>query len=149
MSDLLRIKIEERVYSVQKFNPMDGMEYGVKLAAMVAPALGGLMAAEESKKKGDADYGKLGADFARSIKDPDLMPMFKKAFGQCWTPENESLGDEAVFNKWFQQHPGDMFELGGRAAFLLSRDFFPSQLGTMLSDYLERLNLASQSTASA
>lgn len=139
---LIRIKIEDRVYSVQKFNPMEGMEYGTKILALISPALGGVM--EAVKESGDAT--KVGLEFARALKDPEMAPMLKQALGQCFTPENESLADEVTFNRHFSKVPGDLFQLGVQAAYALVKDFFPSQLVTIASAWQEKLNPVSQST---
>ena len=136
MSELIKIKIEDRVYTAQRFNPLEGMEYGAKILALVSPALGGIM---EATKDG-GDPAKVGAELGRSLKDPDLAPLLKKALGQCFTPENESLADEVTFNKWFMRHPGDMFSLGAQAAWQLVKDFFPSQLAGAASGLPTKLS---------
>lgn len=130
MTALTRIKIEERAYSLTKFAPMDGMEYGTKVMAVVSPALGGLY--EATKDGGNAI--KMASDFAAVFKDPTLTPLLRQAIGQCFTPKNESLADEYVFNTWFSQHPGDLFQLGVQSAWALVKDFLPSSLVTMASD---------------
>lgn len=135
MNGLIRIKIEDRVYAVHRFNPMDGMEFGTKLLAIISPSFGGII--EITKEGGDP--AKVGVELAKAMKDPDLTPMLKQALGQCFTPENESLADEATFNAYFSQHPGDMFQLGVQAAYALVKDFFPSQLATLASDLQTKL----------
>lgn len=142
MSGLIRIKIDERVYAVQHFNPMEGMEFGTKLLSIISPALGGII---EATKEG-GDPAKVGVEISKALKDPDLTPMLKQALGQCFTPENESLSDEAVFNTYFSKHPGDMFQLGGQAAYMLVKDFFPSQLASIASDWQTKLSSAKMST---
>lgn len=135
MNSLIRIKIEERVYSIQRFNPMEGMEFGTKLLSVISPAFGGII---ESTKDG-GDPAKVGVEIARALKDPELAPMLRRAIGQCWTPENESLADEAVFNMHFSKYPSDMFNLGVQATYSLVKDFFPSQLATVASGWQTKL----------
>ena len=143
MRELTRIKIEDRVYSVMRFNPMDGMEFGTKLLSVIAPSMGGIV---EATKEG-GDPGKVGAQLAYALKDPSLTPLLRQAFKQCFTPQNESLEDEAVFNKWFAQHPGDMFSLGAQAMWVLVKDFLPSQLTTIVGDFQLSSSLSNLKTA--
>lgn len=136
MSALVKVLIEDRVYNVQKFNPLEGMEFGTQILAIVSPALGGIM---EATKDG-GDPAKVGTELARSLKDPSLAPLLKRALGQCFTPENESLADEYVFNKYFAAVPQDLFVLGVQAVWVLVKDFFPSQLATLASAWQQQLN---------
>lgn len=138
MSDLIRIKIEDRVYTIQPFNPLDGMEYGAKLLGLLAPALGGVI--ELTKEGGDPL--KVGGELATVLKNPEVTPLLKQALGQCFTPENQSLADEAVFNAWFRKFPGDMFVLGGKAVWELVKDFLPKPLGITASGLQTSLSQA-------
>ena len=138
MGELIRIKIEDRVYPCQRFNPMDGMEYGAKIAGLIAPVFTSLSG--DNTKDGIAALSTLS-------RDPLLTPMLKQALGQCFTPQNESLGNEAVFNSWFQKHPGDMFELGIKAVWALVEDFLPSPLAMTAKGLQEKLSHATQTSA--
>ena len=159
MNDLIKIKIEDRIYSAQRFNPIDGLTFGLKAAALITPAIGGLIAIFKDSVNGEAlsatesteemkqaaiekaweklangdDLEKIGVDLAKILKDPDLTPLMRQAFCQCFTPGNESLADEAVFSRHFIKFPGDMFVLGARAVWALAKDFFPSPLATIAS----------------
>ena len=63
---------------------------------------------------------------------PGASDLMQDAIARCWTPKNEKLSDLAAFNKWFQEHPGDLFQLGMKAAFEVARDFLPKPLVTKL-----------------
>ena len=110
MTDLVEIEIEDRVYACQRFNSMDCVAYGTQWRPILYPE-GGEM-----------------ADVASTLKNPSLTAMLRQAIGQCFTPQNESLADEAVFNQWFTKYPGDMFILGLQATVALIHDFLPSVL---------------------
>ncbi len=130
-----KIAIEERVYTLTPFNPMEGMEFGTAVLGIVAPALGGII--ESVKEAGDPD--KVGAALAASLKDKEIPNLMKRAIGQCFTPQNENLADAATFNKWFIEYPGDMFHLGVKAIWELTKDFFPKPLVTAASGSIAKL----------
>jgi len=90
------------------------------------------------------DMSKWISQAKEALKDPDFTALLKRALDQCFTPQNESLSDIVVFNRYFQEHPGDMFELGARAIIGLVKDFLPSHLATsasvMVQANLSKLN---------
>lgn len=135
MDGIYRIKIDERVYAVQPFNPVDGMEFGTKLLGIISPALAGAF----ELVKDDGEMSRVGLELGKALKDPGLTPLLRQAYKQCFTPDNQSLADEAVFNQWFLKYPQDMFELGVRAAYALVKSFFPSRLATIASGLESKL----------
>lgn len=138
MNNIIRIKIEDRIYAVQRFNPLEGMEYGAAIAAVLSPSLGASIGAAQEK-----DYAKTAmVALSAALKEPNIAPLLKRALGQCFTPQNESLSDEAVFNQYFMKFPQDMFELGVQAAWVLVKDFFPNRLRTLLDGFQIPSNLS-------
>lgn len=144
MSDnsIARIKIGDNIYTLQKMNPMDGMEYGTQVLSAISPAFGGLYEAV----KDNGDYGKVFAEISKAIKGNDFSALLKTAYKQCFTPENESLADEVAFNRWFRKFPGDMYQLGVQAVYELVKDFFPNQLATIASAVQSKLKATALST---
>lgn len=122
MDGMYKVKIGEHVYTIQPFNPIEGLEFGTKLVGVLSPALGG--AFELAKESGD--MSRIGIELGNAFKDPLLMPMLRQAYNQCFTPDNQSLADEVAFNQWFLKYPQDMFELGVRAAYALVKSFSES-----------------------
>ena len=118
------IQIEDRAYSCRRFNSFDCVTWGDRLRGIL-PAL---RAAVE-----DDDPAQFAAALVPSLKDGSLTTLLKQAIGQCFTPENQSLADEAVFNAWFSKYPGDMLALGARAIPILVSDYLPSLLATAAS----------------
>ena len=60
------------------------------------------------------------------LKDKEAAAMMREAIQRCYTPDNESLSDMAVFTSHFRDYPQDKFALGAFAMVRLVRDFFPS-----------------------
>ena len=139
MESLVRVKVGENVYPLQKMNPMEGMEYGMKVLAAVSPSFAGIY---EAVKDG-GEYEKVFFELSKTLQQSDFTPLLKTAYGQCFTPQNESLADEVIFNRWFRDNPGDMFHLGALAVWELAKDFFPSQLVTMLSGLSSKMKESS------
>lgn len=129
MNEFVRIKIGDNIYTCNMLNPMDALEFGMRAVAVVSPALNGIV--EASKTEGDPL--RVVTELAKVLKDKEATPLLKEALAQCFTPTNKSLGDEVEFNRWFREHPGDLFHLGALALYHLVKDFFPSQLATMAS----------------
>lgn len=127
---LIKIKLDDRVYSVVKLNPIDGLEFGLKVMSVLSGSLGGLM--EAAKENGDP--AKLGAELGKSFASPELAPILRHALNQVFTPENKSLADEAEFNKWFLRFPEDLFILGVKAVWVLIKDFLPKQAVIMITE---------------
>jgi len=140
MDDLVRIKIDDRIYTVQKFNPYDGMEFALKALSILSVSIGGIY--ELVKEKGNAS--KLGKEISEALKDKDMMPIIRQTMAQCFNNENESLADESIFNKHFRAYPQDLFELAGKAIYALIKDFLPRQITLTQADlqaYLKKMNL--------
>ena len=140
MAEFVRIKIGENVYTCNKLNPMDALEFGMRALAVLSPAVSGII---EAHKEG-GDPLKVFNDISKALKDKDATPLLKEAIAQCFTPQNQDLGDVVEFNRWFSEHPGEMFHLGALALYHLVKDFFPSQLATIASDYQIKLQNQSQ-----
>jgi hypothetical protein len=137
VQNIERIKMEDRVYSVQKLNPIEAILYGTKVASIIAPVLSSL----SGDNGGSAD--KLFTALGMALKSPEIGEILRIAYNQCFTPSNESLKDEVVFNRQFMAFPGDAYELGVRAAYILVKDFFPRQIGTLVNlDNLKNLTLS-------
>lgn len=142
---MIRITVNDKVYTLNKMNPMDGMEYGMEVLGVITPSMGGVM--EATKEGGDATKAFL--ELGKALKDKGATDILKKALKQCYTPEGESLEDIVAFNKWFQAHPGDMFQLAVVAVWHLVKDFLPSQLATIASSWQTKLTVMATANQSA
>jgi hypothetical protein len=129
MSSFERIDVNERIYMLERFNPMQGLEYSAQLLSVVGPALGGLAAAGQQ-----ASAVQVFSSLTMALKGPECAELLKTALRRCKTPQNESLENMAAFELWFSQHPEDMFELGAVAMVKLVSPFLPQRLRTLLSE---------------
>jgi hypothetical protein len=109
MSEVIKIKIEDRNYTCHRMNPIEGLDFGLKVAALIA-----------------------SEDMAAALLRPEAKEVIKTAIDQCYTPENQSLSDIATFNMHFIKYPGDLMLLGFKAVQGLASDFFPAQMITDL-----------------
>ena len=141
---MVRITIGDKVYTVNKLNPMDGLEFGMEVVGVVSPSMGGVL---EATREG-GDPSKVFVELGKALKDKSAAGILKKALAQCYTPESESLEDIVVFNRWFQAHPGDMFHLAVMATWNLVKDFLPSQLATMAGDWQTKFTISQPASQS-
>lgn len=134
-SEFTRIKIDDDIYTCNRMNPMEALEFGMGAMGVIAPGMSGVF---EATKEG-GDVGKVFCELSKVLKDKEALPLIRKAIGQCFTPQNESLADEVTFNRHFQEHPERLFHLGVMAIYHLIRPFIPAQLDTIVSTYQNRL----------
>lgn len=128
MQEFTRIKIEDQVYICNRLNPLDALDFGMKVVSLVGPVLQGVI--EATKEDGVAEKAIL--HIGKALKDKEVVPVLRQAIGQCFTSDNQALSDEVTFNKWFMQYPGHLFHLGALAVYHLARPFIPQQVATML-----------------
>ena len=137
-------------YAVELLNPLEGITWGHRAMSLLSPALGSLLTSANLSALMELDvegddftenlaaiqpllgelfnaYGKLGGD--------EVSALLTEALQRCYTPRNESLADMSVFNRWFQENPGDLFTLGIIALFHLVKGFFPKPLVTGMSGF--------------
>lgn len=113
--DPKKITINGNTYTAEPLNPHEAIGWANRLIPVVGPVL--------TDKSLDKWNG------------PEASRLMQEAVARCWTPENEKLSEQAVFNRWFQKHPRDLIELGARAAFEVARDFLPEALHTALESF--------------
>lgn len=149
-------------YTVEKLNPMDAFDWGPRALALFGPSLGNILSSVDMDALTELDFKNMGlAELAAKVqqlvastmtscgelKCTEVSAMLRDAVQRCYTPQNESLADMAVFNSWFREHPGDLFPLGAMALVQLVKDFFPSQLAIAASAFLKKAR-QTQGTAS-
>lgn len=122
-NDLGKFEVEGETYKFRNLSPFEGLDFGARVAKLVAPALMGL---GTGATVGDIVKG-LG-----SMDNTEMTALMKEALGKCYTPESEALDNEAVFNKWFGDHPTHLFQAGVLAVYHLTKPFFPNNLLTGL-----------------
>jgi len=135
MNDIGFIIIGDNRYAIDKLPPFQAIEWGNRILSVLGPTIGGVMEAI-------SDDGNPAAAFQGAFgqyKSAEASQIMRDAMKRCYTPQNESLGNEAVFNSWFREHSGDLFHLGVMAVWELTRDFLPKQLITFATAFRTRM----------
>lgn len=138
-----KIHVGDNHYTIDALPPMDALTFGIKASKLLGSTAEGIIALI-------GDSGSPGAAVKSLLIDVDekkAEELMKTALGQCWTPKNQPLRDEAVFSIWFMEHPQDLFELAGRAVYMLAKPYFPKALTTYVTS-LEGKAAAAMSSVS-
>lgn len=145
----------EHRYMLELLNPLEGIAWGNRALTLFGPALGKALAAVDFKALEGLDLtqdglvevgakmqGMLISSFSSlgELDSEKVTAIMTEAIQRCYTPENESLVDQTVFNRWFREYPGDLYPLGVMALYHLVKDFFPKQLVTGASAFLAKTN---------
>lgn len=144
-------------YALDLLNPLDAIAWGNRALSLFGPSLGKILGSIEFEKLQGLDFSKMGLMevFGKlqhlgamtlascgELKAAEVSGIMTEAVQRCYTPQNESLADETVFNRWFREHPGDLYPLGVMALVYLVKDFFPSQLVTAASGFMTKMQPA-------
>ena len=146
-------------YAVELLNPIDAISWGNRALALFGPSLGKIVGSIDFDKIQSIDLitmglaevagklqGLVSMAFAScgELKSDAVTALMTEAIQRCYTPQNEALSDMAVFNRWFREHPGDLYPLGVMALVHLVKDFFPSRLVTAASEFQARTKAAQE-----
>ena len=149
-------------YAVDLLNPIDAISWGNRALALFGPALGKVVASIDFDELEGIDLAKMKLMEVASklqglvsmalascgeLKAKEVSDIMQEAIQRCYTPQNERLGNMEVFNRWFKEHPGDLYPLGVMALVYLVKDFFPSQLVTAASNFQARMTSAGTEAA--
>lgn len=155
------ITVGGKRYALDLLNPIDAIAWGNRALALFGPSLGKIVNSIEFDKLQGIDLANMGLmevagkvqtlismalTSCGELKAAEVSAIMTEALQRCYTPQNESLGDTAVFNKWFKEHPGDLYPLGVMALVHLVKDFFPSQLVTAASSFRKKAMAGAEST---
>jgi hypothetical protein len=110
--------VNGRTYKFDLLPPMEAIDFGSR----VLKAAGGALISVCGE--GPTDYKGI-AEALSTVEPAELSAIMKEALGRTYTPEQEPLRNEAVFNSWFNRNPQDLFTAGAMAVFEQVRDFFP------------------------
>lgn len=156
-ANLSFLTVNGRRYAVDLLNPIDAITWGNRALSLFGPSIGKIVNSIDFDALSGIDMLKMGlAEVAGKLqsllsimltscgelKAAEVSAIMTEAIQRCYTPQNESLGDMAVFNRWFKEHPGDLYPLGAMALVYLVKDFFPSQLVTAASAFQTKKNPA-------
>ena len=156
------ITIGDRRYAIELLNPLEAIELGFRAISQFGPFLGeciskGDMSELAAVIDGELDSASLHTlhntlgPLLRAFNTLDsktATDMFQEAIARCYTPGNDALRDDTIFNQWFQRFPRDMYLLGIKALHRLLRDFFMNPLATNASGLNVNAKESSTMTAS-
>lgn len=118
-----RLTIEDREYGLHKMPPKKAVSFGFKVLGALAPALGGAVGSLDSMK----DQQKIGEVILAALAqvDPEkLEQLAETALAHEVYAGDQKLSNPSVFNKHFQDYPGDYFPVAIWAIWENAKDFF-------------------------
>ena len=116
-------------YAVEAMRADTAYRFGIKIASLLAPALPALVSAAATKGKDKAIEAIQGLNL-----DPDkLTAASEEARQHLILPDNTLAKTPGAFDRWFNEHPEDMFQANLRAIWELVSDFLPAELRTAIS----------------
>lgn len=118
-------------YSYEILMPLDALAFGARVFKLAGGGIAALIAAKNQGT--ELDSGSLFQTFAealRSIDEDKLSQLMTESIQRCYTPENQALSDALVFQRWFRDHPEELYPVGVLAIYNLVKDFFPLSLVT-------------------
>ncbi len=119
--ELNSFEVNGHTYKYRSLNPMDALDFGSRVAKLLAPAL-----------SDGSNLSNALANMSKAVDVKDMKNLIKEALGYCYTPKSEALDNEAVFNAWFTECPEDLFEAGIKAVYNLVIPFLPKTLLTTI-----------------
>lgn len=120
-TELNKFMVNDHEYKYRGLNPFDALDFGSRVAKLLAPALASGM-----------NVGEALVNASKSVDSKEIASLLKEALGYCYTPEKEALDNEATFNKWFNEHPDELFEAGIKAVYSLVNPFLPRVINTVI-----------------
>lgn len=114
MYELKSFTVNDREYKYRDLSPMEALTFGTRVVQLLSPFL------VQGKNVGQAITA-LG-------NNEDISNILREGLNRCYNNKSESLENEAIFNKWFQEYPQDLFECGVKAVWSLVHPFLPSML---------------------
>ena len=124
-------------YKYEELAPIEALRFGVTVTKSVGPALAKLGEAAAGAKNAKDVTGIMEAfgPALGMVDDNKLLELMHASFQHVYTPHNECLGNEAVFNSWFRTNKEDLYMVGLLSLYHLTKDFFPKALATAVQRY--------------
>lgn len=135
-SGIREFVVGEDTYKYVELTPIEALRFGPRVAKVLGPILHPLISSLD--KEGNVQVKHIMASIGSELEKIDEEEMLKLIMGaltHVFTPQNESLGNEAVFNSWFSVKKSDLFIVGFMAVFKLAQDFFPKVPDTIMTDF--------------
>lgn len=128
-------KIGSSEYKLQAMAPDKAVEYCTDVAVTLAPVLSSL---EVSEGNAPSDVVMQLIPNIGKVDSARLKPLMKVVREYMILPNGLLASDEYAYHDWFSKHPSDLMTAHLKGMFILMKDFFPQELGTILGG----LNLA-------
>lgn len=126
-------KIDSNEYKLQAMSPDRAVEYCTDVAVTLAPVLSSLEISE-----GMSDVVMQLIPNIGKVNSERLKPLMKVVREYMVLPNGNLASHEFSYHDWFSKHPSDLMTAHLKGMFILMKDFFPRELGTILGG----LNLA-------
>lgn len=114
MYELKSFIVNDREYKYRDLSPMEALTFGTKVVQLLSPFL--------------VQGRNIGQAITSLGNNEEISNILKEGLSRCYNNKSESLENEAIFNKWFQEYPQDLFECGVKAVWCLVNPFLPSML---------------------
>ncbi|MDL2317123.1 hypothetical protein LJC59_08640 [Desulfovibrio sp. OttesenSCG-928-A18] len=132
------ITVNDNRYPIDKLNPLEAIAFGNRVMAVVGPLLRAMLDASMQKSCLSRFFDGLFTNYPSEL----WTGIMNDALRRCYTPHNEPLHNQAIFNEWFRRYPGDLFELGLMGVYSLAADFFPRPLAIQASNLVRLIQAA-------
>lgn len=117
MSEIKTLEIEGRSYRMTVMSPWQGAAYAARVMRLVSSALAGEAEGFSGLQKSISEDGNLSSSqviglltrVLPHVPAEDFTQLAREAFTSLVSPQGDSLGQEGLFNAWFNKYPGDYF----------------------------------------
>lgn len=128
------MKVNGREYAVERLSITATLLFVPEVLEAIGPSIGGILDAFNDGVSKDEVFRNLFS----GVQSAKLSAIMRRSLSQCITPENTYLRDANIFEKWFMEHPEDLFPLAGFATWELVKGFLPQALVTKASTFLSK-----------
>ena len=128
------MNLNGKEYAVERLSITATLLFVPEVLEAIGPSIGGILDAFNDGVSKDEVFKNLFS----GVQSAKLSAIMRKSLNQCITPENTYLKDANIFEKWFMEHPEDLFQLAGLATWELVHRFLPQALATKASGFLSK-----------
>lgn len=141
--EVVRFEVNGRRYAVRTLSPDRAVPFGMKVGMIAAPLITGVAM---------DDYASI-VDVLSDV-DPDKLTAIVEEARQNLIGVTEEgtdmmLGNPVNFNRWFSEHPEDLYQASLLSVWHVCADFFPPALLTSAKEAGSRIRAARAGTGTA
>jgi len=139
---LIDFHVNGRMYKLYRMPPVEACTFGMELAGALLPSVSAVIS------NGNASVASIIESLGKSGLDIATLNKAIVKARPFLTFEDGSRGDNAaMFNKWFTEHPEDLYSVSLLSVWHSVADFMPPLLRTVVESYRSSVAKASQSTS--